>query len=236
MATPGEVLDDLDSFLDRLSEEEYDEEEEKEEEVRIYSGDACHECRVCKNPATAALLVGHRGCMKEILRANDVEKLAAVRSENGSTLAHIAARKNDMETLNLLVSNITSLVTVGDIRGATPLHVCAYRGQDDGLLSLLDAGAQADQPDLDGATAVHFAAVSGHLDSLKLLLQRGRGNANARSNSGETPGSSSKLHHVRVYIAFFLQCISLLKRVTWPAFTGWWSTQRQTHNWHQQTA
>jgi ankyrin repeat protein len=182
-----EVLDDLDSFLDRLSEGEDEEGEEEEERSRIYSGDACHECRVCKNPAMTALLGGHMGCLKEILRANDIEKLAAIRSENGSTLAHIAARKRDVEALNLVVDNVTSLVTVGDIRGATPLHVCAYHGQEDGLLSLLDAGAEANQRDLDGATAVHFAAASGHLESLKLLVQRGRGNVNARSNSGETP-------------------------------------------------
>ena len=204
MATPGEVLDDLDSFLDRLSEGEDEEGEEEEERSRIYSGDACHECRVCKNPAMTALLGGHMGCLKEILRANDIEKLAAIRSENGSTLAHIAARKRDVEALNLVVDNVTSLVTVGDIRGATPLHVCAYHGQEDGLLSLLDAGAEANQRDLDGATAVHFAAASGHLESLKLLVQRGRGNVNARSNSGETPGElCNREMHVRVFIVFF---------------------------------
>lgn len=185
MATPGEVLDDLDTFLDRLSEEEEDEDEEG---ARLYVGDACRECRVNRCPAMTALLSGHRGCLKEILRANDAKVVSAIRSENGATLAHVAARRGDVEALNLVLKSDTSLGKVGDVRGATPLHVCAYHGREDGLVSLLDAGAEADQPDFDGATAIHFAAASGHLESLKLLVERGRGGVNARSRSGETPG------------------------------------------------
>ena len=183
MASPGEVLEDLDSFLDRISEGE--EEEEEEEELCV--GDACHECRVNGSPVMAAMLSGHRGCLNEILHANEAEKLSAIRSENGATLAHVAARKGDVEALRLVLKNDSSLGKVGDIRGATPLHVCAYYGHEEGLRRLLDAGAEANQPDFDGATAVHFAAASGHLESLKLLVKQGRGNANAQSSSGETP-------------------------------------------------
>lgn len=184
MATPGEVLDDLNFFLDQLSEGEEDEDKEE----RLYVGDACHECRVNRCPAMSALLSRHGGCLKEIMQANDAENISAIRSGNGATLAHIAAREGDTEALKLLLKNDASLGKVGDIRGATPLHVCAYHGHEDGLVSLLDAGAEVDQPDFDGATAVHFAAASGHLESLKLLVQRGGGNVNARSTSGETPG------------------------------------------------
>lgn len=191
MATPGEVLDELNLFLDQLSEEE--DENEEEEGARLYVGDACHECRVNRCPAMGALLSGHSGCLKEILQANDAEKISAIRSGNGATLAHIAARKGDVEALKLLLKKDASLGKVGDVRGATPLHVCAYHGHEDCLVSLLDAGAEVDQPDFDGATAVHFAAASGHLESLKLLVQRGRGNVNARSSSGETPGLSSRI-------------------------------------------
>lgn len=200
MATPAEVLDDLNSFLDRLSEGEEDGGEQGEEEdegARLYVGDACHECRVNRCPAMAALLAGDRGCLREILRVNEEDRLSAIRSGNGATLAHVAARKGDLESLNMLLAKVMSLAKVGDVRGATPLHVCAYHGHEDSLTSLLDAGADADQPDLDGATAVHFAAASGHLQCLKLLVGRGRGNVNARSDSGETPGRSTyRLYYI----------------------------------------
>ena len=186
MATPGEVLDDLDSFLDRMS---GDEEEEKEEnDVRLLVGEACHECRVDGSPAMAALQAGHVGCLRELLRANEEETMAGVRSGNGATLAHVAARRGDVEVLRMLLAKTSSFARVGDVRGATALHVCAYRGHEECLEKLLEAGGDADQPDSDGATAVHFAAASGHFGSLKILILKGGGNANARNSSGETPG------------------------------------------------
>lgn len=190
MATPGEVLDDLDSFLDRLSEGEGEGEGEKEGRGALfYAGDACHECRVTKCPPMSALLAGHIGCLREILRANDGETLSSVRSGNGATLAHVAARKGSAEALKMVLECVSEVVKVGDVHGATPLHVCAYHGHEEGLISLLEAGAETDMADLDGATAVHFAAASGHLQSLKILVQRGGGDVNARCSGGETPGN-----------------------------------------------
>ena len=190
MATPGEVLDDLDSFLDLVSEGEDEGRGENDGEGTLfYAGDACHKCRVTGCPPMTALLAGHVGCLREILSANDEDTLSSVRSGNGATLAHVAARKGDAEALKLVLECTSGLVKVGDVRGATPLHVCAYHGHEEGLSSLLEAGAEADQPDLDGATAVHFAAASGHLQSLKILVERGGGDANARCSGGETPGT-----------------------------------------------
>ena len=188
MATPGEVLDDLDSFLDRLSEEEEEEEEEEYETCQPLVGEACHECRVEGSPAMAALQAGHCGCLREILRANEEEVLSNVRSGNGATLAHVAARRGDLEALSMVLAKVSSLSRTGDVRGATPLHVCAYRGHQECLASLLESGGDADQPDSDGASAVHFAAASGHLDCLKTLVLRGGGNPDVRNSSGETPG------------------------------------------------
>lgn len=203
MATPGEVLDDLDSFLDRLSEEEDKEDEEEDGDFQFLVGEACHECRVEENPAMAALQGDHIACLREILRVNEEEAIAGVSSGNGATLAHVAARRGDVEALKLLVTKSPSLCTSGDIRGATPLHVAAYRGHEECLAALLDAGGTADQPDTDGATAVHFAAASGHLEAIKTLISRGRGNANARNSSGETPGIILQLFLVSVCFTFY---------------------------------
>ena len=188
MASAGDILNDLDSFLDRLS--------EGEEEEELYLGDACATCRINSSPLMAAIVSNHRGCLKEILRMGSLAgaggTLLSVRSENGATLAHVAARKGDTEALELVLRADSSLCREGDIRGATPLHVCAYHGREEGLALLLDAGAETNQTDFDGATAIHFAAASGHLDSLKLLLEQGKGDVNAQTNSGETPGERRK--------------------------------------------
>ena len=114
--------------------------------------------------------------------------LTAMLSEKGATLAHLAVRKGDLRTLQLLLQVDESLCQTGDINGATPLHVCSYHGHLDCLAWLLEKGACTDQKDSNGATAVHFAAASGHLDCLKLLIQRGKGNSNEQTLGGETPG------------------------------------------------
>ena len=196
MANPTSVLDDLDSYLARLSEEEEDEGEEREEERQAVNeevdlGDACSECRATASPLMGATTSGHHGCLKEILRMQIAADISAVRSENGATVAHIAARKGDLETLRTLVEAEPTLCEIGDVRGATPLHVCAYHGHLDCLSCLLSSGAQANQQDSDGATPVHFASASGHLGCLKELIDRGKGNPNEQTHSGETPGSYS---------------------------------------------
>lgn len=198
MANPTSVLDDLDSYLARLSEEEEDDDydndvEEREEERQTVKeevdlGNACSECRATASPLMGATTSGHYGCLKEMLRMEIAADISAIRSENGATLAHIAARKGDPETLRTLVEAEPRLCKIGDVRGATPLHVCAYHGHLDCLSCLLSSGAQADQQDSDGATPVHFASASGHLGCLKELVDRGKGNPNEQTHSGETPG------------------------------------------------
>ena len=53
---------------------------------------------------------------------------------------------------------------------------------------VLESGAEASLGDFDGATPVHFAAASGHLECLKKLVEKGNGDPNAQTESGETPG------------------------------------------------
>ena len=182
MTNPVDVLYDLDSYLARLGDEE-------EEAIASDDLDVCIECKSASPPLVSAISNGHKECMKEILRAQELDMhLGDIRCESGATLAHIAARKGDSEALELLLRTDQSLLEIGDVRGATPLHVCAYHGHLDCLSRLLEIGASADQKDFDGATPLHFAAASGHLDCLKKLIRQGNGSATAQTNSGETPG------------------------------------------------
>jgi len=118
MANPTSVLEDLDTYLARVSEEEEEDAEEGEtanEEVNL--GDACAECRANACPLMGAVTSGHKGCLKEMLSVRGELDLSTVRSENGATLAHIAARKGDLETLQMLVGAEPSLCEIGDVRG-----------------------------------------------------------------------------------------------------------------------
>ena len=180
-----EVLSELDSFLSDIAE---DEETQEEDQLPIEPGNACAECRVGTSPLILAVASGHSYCLREILKHSAELDLVSVLSENGATLAHIAARKGDFVTLKTILTTERSLCTVGDIRGATPLHVCAYHGHVDCLSSLLEAGADANLGDFDGATPVHFSAASGHLECLKELVDKGKGDPSVQTESGETPG------------------------------------------------
>ena len=180
-----EVLNDLDSFLSDIAE---DEEGQEEDELSIEPGNACAECLAGTSPLILAVTSGHSYCLREILKHSAEIDLTSVLSENGATLAHIAARKGDLDTLKTILTAERSLCTVGDIRGATPLHVCAYHGHVDCLSCLLEAGADANLGDFDGATPVHFAAASGHMECLKELVDKGKGDPNVQTESGETPG------------------------------------------------
>ncbi len=185
-----DVLCDLDDYLASLAEEPEEEVEDDVFEPSPDAEDACPSCRVNSSPLICAATSGHSGCLKVILSKGNCD-LASERSENGATLAHILARKNEIECLRIVIAADYSLCTVGDARGATPLHVCAHHGHADCLVCLIDNGGSANQKDFDGATPVHFAAASGHLNCLKMLLERGKGDPNPQTKSGETPGTQS---------------------------------------------
>lgn len=185
----ADILSDLDDYLSALVEEP----EQKPTEPPKDLGNTCSECRVGSSPAIHAASSGHTGCLKEILGKIDKQELVAERSENGATVAHIAARRGDLQCLRMVLSVDNSLCTIGDVRGATPLHVCAHHGFADCLVCLLDSEGSANQPDADGATPIHFAAAAGHMNCLRVLLENGRGDPNAQTQSGETPGIVYKI-------------------------------------------
>ena len=177
------VLDDLDSFLD--AEEDY----VSQRSLTVHNlGEACAECRASSSPLMSAVTGGHKTCLNEILTAQSELDLKAVLDENEATLAHLAAKKGDVECLKAILEVHPALSEIGDLRGTTPLHVCAYHGHLECVKYLLDEGKSKVLKDKDGATAVHFAAASGHTDCLKVLIEEGREDPNDQTNSGETPG------------------------------------------------
>ena len=206
-----DVLEDLDAFLEEIEEEgeEQDVEDmlvvggkgadyEREAspflsqisslQQNVDFGQSCAACRSAPCAAMAAVKTGHTACLQEILAAQPDLNLRTVTSENRSTLAHVAARRGDLDALRAILEADRHLSAMGDDKGATPLHVCAYHGHVECLRCLLGEGEGGVARDMDGATPVHFAAASGHTECLRVLLEEGGGDPNEQTDSGETPG------------------------------------------------
>ena len=183
-----QVLQDLDAFLEEEEEYIYQGSGSQSSLPLLDLGGCCAECQRAGMPLMAAVSSGHTPCLQEILSAQPHLDLQGIRSENGATLGHIAARRGELDCLRALLEADRSLCEVGDSKGATSLHVCAYHGHVECLRCLLTEGRCGLLRDQDGATAVHFAAVSGHTDCLRVLIEEGGGDPNAQTNSGETPG------------------------------------------------
>lgn len=181
------VLEDLDSFLEE-EESNYADAECLDSEPALDLGNCCAECQRAGTPLAAAVSSGHRECLQEILSAQRGLDLHSIKVDKAATLAHLAARKGELDCLRLLLEADRSLSEVRDSKGATPLHVCAYRGHVECLRCLLSVGRCGLLRDQDGATAVHFAAVAGRTECLKVLIEEGGGDPNEQTNSGETPG------------------------------------------------
>ena len=73
----------------------------------------------------------------------------------------------------------------GRLLGWTPLHMVAWQGPPDGVVALLDAGAEVDAAGKIGATPLHAAAMATP-DNIRLLVWAGA-DVEARTETGETP-------------------------------------------------
>ena len=187
-----DALQELNSFLSRMSDEELQSLRSRRSSVvsELWLGNCCKDCRTADRPVVHAVEQVHVGCLREMIQAQPNLQLAEIRLENGATLAHAASRRGSLETLRLLSEGDQSLFSFPDQRGATPLHACAYYGHTDCLEDVLSKVNEVNTPDHEGATPIHFAAVSGHLECLKKLLttEKEKADANATTASGETAG------------------------------------------------
>ncbi|XP_053348675.1 serine/threonine-protein phosphatase 6 regulatory ankyrin repeat subunit A-like isoform X1 [Clarias gariepinus] len=97
--------------------------------------------------------------------------LATLPNMEGATCINIAAAKGSLtvirELLKLSQEDPTTLNNKAN--GSCPLHLAAAGGHTEVVKALLEAGASAEEEDLEGMTAVHLAARHGHIDILEIL-------------------------------------------------------------------
>jgi hypothetical protein len=136
-------------------------------------------------------------CMKILISGIILLLLVTINFISCSTSIHVAAKNNDMETVNLLLKEGTNVDEEGDY-GRTSLMEAASMGHLDMVKLLLDSGANVNDGNWNRYTPLHTAAYRGHLDVVKLLLDSGA-NINEGDEDGYTPlYYATKMGHLNV--------------------------------------
>lgn len=97
-----------------------------------------------------------------------VARNAALSDDYGYTPIHIAASKNNIKTINILLSNGADINAHG-IDGATALHIAASHGHTQLLAILLKAGALPNIRDKNNKQAIDYAVDAGQIESVRIL-------------------------------------------------------------------
>jgi ankyrin repeat protein len=109
----------------------------------------------------------------------------AQRSPATSSLEQAISRAQ-AETIKSLIAQGVDINT-RNIRGYTPLHLAAVKGNSEGAQLLLENGAEVDAvATVAGCRSLHYAASLGHLDLCELLIRYGA-ETDAQTVSLETP-------------------------------------------------
>jgi ankyrin repeat protein len=189
-----EVLDDLDDFLEKV-------EDTGDPDIQSINSSAstktvsysyqlktaCWKCKNAASPLLCSVKLNHRSCLKDILTCLAHLDVSEEKDSEGDSAAHIAARENRLEILQLLYNYDRTILESKDHRGASPLHSSAQKGQGDCVRWMLKNGGSVFQRDFDGASAVHYAASNGHLEILKELVPLESNVAREQTYNGETP-------------------------------------------------
>ena len=190
----ADALDDLDSYLARVSHDDSDT-DSVDSGLNIHStislrdlSDVCNKCKSVTFSITSAIVLNHKKCLECLTGSLVNLSNCEVSADDGTTPIHVAAKRGNREFLELLITKDKSLAETKDARGATATHVLCYNGHHKCLPWVLKNGGSAAHKDVDGATPVHYAAASGNLECLKELMTTGNGDSNAQTYSGETPG------------------------------------------------
>lgn len=118
--------------------------------------------------------------------APEPASLDVIDSRGNTALTLATLKKNSAATQNLIRHG--ALCNITGVRGLTALHHAARLGFNEGILMLLDGGADPRAKDNEHFTAVHHAINGGKADSslVKMLAMAGS-ELEARDRSGRTP-------------------------------------------------
>ena len=98
-----------------------------------------------------------------------------LRSSNGSTALHMAARSGNRKIAEILVACHEVEINLEDQNVQTPLHVVCTNGDKDLCALLLGNGADLTIKSAEGKTPLHMAVSGGIAHVARLFLDEGKG-------------------------------------------------------------
>ncbi|VUZ45124.1 unnamed protein product, partial [Hymenolepis diminuta] len=111
---------------------------------------------------------------------------------------HVAAKKDDVHAVSLLLSNNDVNVNHVSARGFTPLHIAARYGNVKVSRFLISNGADVNYCAKDSITPLHLAAKWGKAEMTQLLIDKGA-QLDARTRDGLTPmHTAARSGHVNI--------------------------------------
>ena len=106
-----------------------------------------------------------------LLQTNTSNSMVNEQDYYGDTCLHIAAGRNLIEEMRVLVDHGAQISTL-DYENKAPIHRAAADGAYEALKFLLDSGAAVDTPCESNLTPLHYASLNGHLKCVNELLRR----------------------------------------------------------------
>ena len=117
-----------------------------------------------------------------------------------------ASKSGQVERLNELLATDKSLINARDRDGSTPLHCAVWKGHEQVVVSLIEAGADVNahnENDHWGTTPLHAAAHANQARIAQLLIEHGA-DVNARDREGRTAMFHTTFHKANA-VATILQ-------------------------------
>jgi len=110
-----------------------------------------------------------------------------------------AAKNGQVNRLKELLTGDPGLINARDKDGSTPLHCATWKGQEDVVALLLNAGADVNahnENDHWGTTPLHAAAHANQAAIAQMLIDRGA-DTNAKDREGRTPLFHTTFHKAK---------------------------------------
>lgn len=125
----------------------------------------------CRDGGCLRIPLKHQILAAPVVRLLGNKKPVSMTARNklGMSALHIAVMANNLEIMEVLLSELKCQPTIFDSKSRTPLHYAACHGREKAAEVLIKAGAKNDIRDLHGATAAHYAAESS-LETLKVIM------------------------------------------------------------------